>query len=80
MADYGMPPLEVLRSATLTGAELLGKADELGRVAPGYLADIIAVAPPRVARFTTSRRPPSPGELTDNLSWGLLCLLALLRL
>jgi imidazolonepropionase-like amidohydrolase len=44
MADYGMPPMEVLRSATLTGAELLGKTDELGRIAPGYLADIIAVA------------------------------------
>ncbi len=44
MADYGMPPMQILRSATLTGAELLRKEDELGRVAPGYLADLIAVA------------------------------------
>ncbi|MFQ5876334.1 MAG: amidohydrolase family protein [Acidobacteriota bacterium] len=43
MADYGMPLLEVLRSATLAGAELLRMEDDLGRIAPGYLADIIAV-------------------------------------
>ena len=35
--------MEVIRSATLTGAELLRKEGELGRIAPGYLADIIAV-------------------------------------
>ena len=44
MADYGMPPMQILRSATLTGAELLRMEDELGRIAPGYLADLIAVA------------------------------------
>jgi imidazolonepropionase-like amidohydrolase len=43
MADYGMPPMEVIRSATIVGAELLRMEDELGRVEPGYLADIIAV-------------------------------------
>lgn len=43
MAEYGMEPLEVIRSATVRGAELLGREDELGRIAPGYLADIIAV-------------------------------------
>ena len=43
MADYGMSPLDVLRSATVLGAEVLRREDELGRVAPGYLADLIAV-------------------------------------
>ena len=43
MADYGMPPLEVLRSATTVGAELLRREGELGRIEPGYLADLIAV-------------------------------------
>ncbi len=43
MEEYGMSPMEVIRSATLTGAELLRKEGELGRIAPGYLADIIAV-------------------------------------
>jgi imidazolonepropionase-like amidohydrolase len=43
MSDYGMTPMEVLRSATVAGAELLRREDDLGRIAPGYLADIIGV-------------------------------------
>jgi imidazolonepropionase-like amidohydrolase len=39
----GMTPEQALRTATTTGAELLGAEDRLGRVAAGYLADIIAV-------------------------------------
>ncbi|MCG5434226.1 amidohydrolase family protein [Mycobacterium sp. MYCO198283] len=39
----GMTPAQALRAATLTSAELLGAEDELGRLAPGYLADVIAV-------------------------------------
>ncbi|MGH9867112.1 MAG: amidohydrolase family protein [Candidatus Polarisedimenticolia bacterium] len=43
MGEYGMSPLEVIRSATVSGAELLRRGKDLGRIAPGYLADIIAV-------------------------------------
>jgi len=43
MAEYGMAPIEVIRSATVTGARLLRRETDLGLVAPGYLADIIAV-------------------------------------
>ena len=39
----GMTPEEALVAATRNGAALLGKADKLGRVAPGYFADIAAV-------------------------------------
>jgi imidazolonepropionase-like amidohydrolase len=39
----GMTPEQALRTATTNGAELLGKEDELGAVAPGYLADLVAV-------------------------------------
>ncbi len=39
----GMTPVQALESATKVGAELLGVADRLGRIAPGYLADIVAV-------------------------------------
>ena len=39
----GMTPEQALRTATTTGAELLGQEKRLGRIAPGYLADIIAV-------------------------------------
>jgi imidazolonepropionase-like amidohydrolase len=43
LVDAGMTPLQALRAGTLTGAEALGLEDRLGRVAPGYLADIVAV-------------------------------------
>jgi imidazolonepropionase-like amidohydrolase len=43
MVDDGMFPIEAIRSATTRGAELLRKEQDLGAVAPGHLADIIAV-------------------------------------
>lgn len=43
MVRFGMSPLEAIRSATLVTAELFGIADRAGRLAPGYLADLIAV-------------------------------------
>jgi imidazolonepropionase-like amidohydrolase len=39
----GMTPEQALRTATTNAAELLGKEKELGAVAPGYLADLVAV-------------------------------------
>ena len=39
----GMTPAQALASATTTAAELLGMQDRLGRVAPGFLADLVAV-------------------------------------
>jgi imidazolonepropionase-like amidohydrolase len=39
----GMTPAQALASATTIGADLLGMSDRLGRLAPGYLADIVAV-------------------------------------
>ncbi len=39
----GMTPEQALRTATGTAAELLGKEKELGAVAPGYFADLVAV-------------------------------------
>jgi imidazolonepropionase-like amidohydrolase len=38
-----MTPMQALRAATITSAELIEADDELGRIAPGYLADIVAV-------------------------------------
>lgn len=38
-----MPPFEVIRSATTVNAELLNRVGELGVVAPGARADLIAV-------------------------------------
>src|SRR3989440_191953 len=39
----GMTPEQALRTATTNAAELLGKENELGAVAPGYFADLVAV-------------------------------------
>jgi imidazolonepropionase-like amidohydrolase len=39
----GMTPEQALRTATVNAATLLGKEKELGAVAPGYFADLVAV-------------------------------------
>jgi imidazolonepropionase-like amidohydrolase len=41
--EAGMSPGEALKAATTHGALLLGKEKELGAVAPGYRADLVAV-------------------------------------
>lgn len=41
--EAGFQPLEVIQHATGNGAKILGKSDELGRLKPGYLADLIVV-------------------------------------
>jgi imidazolonepropionase-like amidohydrolase len=43
MVEYGMKPLDVLRSATSVNADVFGYADKIGRIKKGLLADIIAV-------------------------------------
>jgi imidazolonepropionase-like amidohydrolase len=43
LVDRGMTPAQAIRAATVTSAELIAMDDELGRLAPGYLADVIAV-------------------------------------
>ena len=43
MVEYGMKPVDVLRSATSVNADVFGYADKIGRIKKGLLADIIAV-------------------------------------
>ena len=43
MVEYGMKPLDVLRSATSVNADVFGYSDKIGRIKKGLFADIIAV-------------------------------------
>ncbi len=43
MVKYGMTPIQAIRSATTSAAELLGMQADIGTVAPGKFADIVAV-------------------------------------
>ncbi|TPE46378.1 metal-dependent hydrolase family protein [Pontibacter mangrovi] len=44
MVNYGMQPLQVLRSATSVNADVFGLAAKVGRLQPGLLADLVAVS------------------------------------
>ena len=41
LREAGFNPLEVIRSATLSGAQALGAAESLGSIEPGKLADLL---------------------------------------
>jgi imidazolonepropionase-like amidohydrolase len=44
LVEYGMTPMQAIRSATTVAAELLGQQANMGSVAAGRFADLIAVA------------------------------------
>ena len=43
MVEFGMTPMAAIQSATSKGAEMLGMSGEIGVIAPGAYADIVAV-------------------------------------
>lgn len=43
MTEAGMPAMEAIQSATITAAKILKKEKEIGQIAEGFYADIIAV-------------------------------------
>jgi imidazolonepropionase-like amidohydrolase len=43
MVDYGMKPIDAIRTATVRASELLRMENQIGTIAPGKFADVIAV-------------------------------------
>ena len=43
MAEFGMAPMEIIKSATSRAADMLDMTGEIGVIAPGAYADVIAV-------------------------------------
>jgi len=44
MVEFGMTPMEAIRSATSRAAEMLDMTGQIGVIAPGAYADVVAVA------------------------------------
>ena len=44
MVKFGLTPARAIRAATSDAALLLGRPNDIGRIAPGYYADLIAVS------------------------------------
>ena len=53
MVDWGMTPMQAIQAATTSAAELMGWSDRIGRIAPGYDADIVAVTGDPLQDVTT---------------------------
>ncbi len=67
--DAGMTPLQALQSATIAPATMLGVGEELGTIAPGKLADLVAVeADPTqdISALRTIRLVVKGGEVVRN--------------
>jgi imidazolonepropionase-like amidohydrolase len=56
MVDLGMSPIDALKSATTSDAELFGIAQKLGTLEKGKLADVIAVPGDPTTDITTTAR------------------------
>ncbi|HEY3569043.1 MAG TPA: amidohydrolase family protein [Thermoanaerobaculia bacterium] len=57
MVAYGMSPKEALRAATATAAAVLGRGKDLGKIAPGYVADLVAVKGDPLTGISAIERP-----------------------
>lgn len=73
----GFTPMEAILSATAHGGEIMGRPDELGKVAPGYLADLILVDGDPLADITILQ---DRAKLTGIMKGGVFHKDPLLRL
>jgi imidazolonepropionase-like amidohydrolase len=57
LASLGVPSADALRTCTATAAEVCGLGDRKGRIAPGFDADLVAVAGDPLADLDVLHRP-----------------------
>lgn len=57
MAQNGMTPLQAIRASTIDAAQLLGWQERVGSIAPGKLADLVAVSGDPLRDITAVERP-----------------------
>jgi len=55
MVRAGLTPAEALRAATAGGAAFLRRSERVGRIAPGYEADLVLLARNPLTRIENSR-------------------------
>jgi imidazolonepropionase-like amidohydrolase len=55
MVEYGMSPAAALRAATSVNAKIMHRENDFGRIAPGLLADLVAVQGDPVANIRQLR-------------------------
>lgn len=72
MVKNGMTPLQAIHSATGVAAEALGLGADIGRIAPGHAADLIAVAgdpAERIEALDDLRLVLARGRIVRNDVW-----------
>lgn len=57
MVRYGMTPMQAIQAATVVGAGLLRRPADLGQIAPGFYADIVAVDGDPLADVRSLEKP-----------------------
>lgn len=57
MVEYGMPTARALDAATSIAAKVLNRQDDLGRISPGFFADLVALRADPLEDISAVRNP-----------------------